>query len=75
MPNLTAPTTPARQNVFVCHSEQSEELKLSPGVRHAVKRRFAVRCFSIVHLPSSAAGCAPAGEAEAGSAGAQPTKE
>jgi len=50
-------------------------LKLSPAVRHTVKRRFAVRCFSIVHRPCSAAGCAPAGEAEAGSAGEQPAKE
>jgi hypothetical protein len=55
--------------------EKKEQLGLSPALRHAVKRLFAARCISIVPTASCVASCAPAGEAEAGSAGAHPAKE
>jgi hypothetical protein len=48
---------------------------LSPWVRQAVKTLLTVRCFSIVLRSPSTARCAPAGEAEAGDAGAQLAKE
>ncbi len=48
---------------------------LSPGVRQTVKTLFAVRWNCIVLRRRLLAKCAPAGEAEAGSAGVQPAKE
>ncbi len=48
---------------------------LSPGVRQTVKTLFAVRWNCIVLRRRFLAKWAPAGEAEAGSAGAQPAKE
>ena len=50
-------------------------LGLSPGVRQTVKTLFAVRWNCIVLRRRLLAKCAPAGEAEAGSAGVQPAKE
>ena len=53
----------------------STRMVLSPGVRQTVKAPFAVRSISIVPPRPLAARCAPAGKAEASSAGAQPAKE
>jgi len=50
-------------------------LGLSPGVRQTVKTLFAVRWNCIVLRTGFLAKWAPAGEAEVGSAGAQPAKE
>ena len=50
-------------------------LGLSPGVRQTVKTLFAVRCVSFGQRRPGSARCSPAGEAEAGPAGAQPAKE
>ncbi len=52
-----------------------DSLGLSPGVRQTVKTLFAVRWNCIVLRRRLLAKCAPAGEAEAGSAGVQPAKE
>ena len=53
----------------------SMKVGLSPCVRHGVKRRFTVRCNLIVLPTPNPARCASAGEAEAGSAGAQLAEE
>ena len=50
-------------------------LGLSPGVRQTVKALLTVRWNSIVMQKTFPARWAPAGEAAAGSAGAQPAKE
>jgi hypothetical protein len=50
-------------------------LGLSPGVRQTVKALLTVRWNCIVPRKSFIARWAPAGEAAAGSAGAQPAKE
>ncbi len=55
--------------------ELEDRLGLSPGVRQTVKTLFAVRWNCIVLRRRLLAKCAPAGEAEAGSAGVQPAKE
>ena len=52
-----------------------DTLGLSPGVRQTVKTLFAVRWNCIVLRTGFLAKWAPAGEAEVGSAGAQPAKE
>jgi hypothetical protein len=52
-----------------------EPLELSPGVRQTVKRLFSVRWNFIVLPKRILARWLPAGEAEAGSAGVQPTEE
>ncbi len=56
-------------------STDRELVGLSPGVRQTVKTLFAVRWNCIVLRRRLLAKCAPAGEAEAGSAGVQPAKE
>jgi hypothetical protein len=55
--------------------QRAFSLGLSPGVRQTAKALLTVRWNSIVIQKPFRARCASAGEAEAGSAGAQPAEE
>jgi hypothetical protein len=54
---------------------EAVNLGLSPGLRQTAKALLAVRSNCIVPRRRFLARCAPAGEAEAGSAGAHPARE
>ena len=52
-----------------------EGLNLPPGLRQTVKALFSIRCKVLAQGSFLESIGAPVGEAEAGSAGAQPAKE